>query len=157
MAWDWRSAYLEQAKSDYAMFILIRDQAPVCHSLHYLQMATEKLAKGFLTPPGGARYARTHDALIKFMRLSKTRPEFQAACRFNQSSQFSAYVDSLLSMAQQVENLSPEGEDHPNPEYPWEIKSVIVIPMEYNFKDLALDNPKMIKLLQFVDDCFKIA
>ncbi len=157
MAWDWRSSYLEQAKSDYAMFTMIRDQAPLCHSLHYLQMATEKLAKGFLTQPGGTRYARTHNALVKFMRVSKTRPEFQAACRFKQSRQFTAYVDSLLSIAQKVEDLSPEGEDHPNPEYPWEINGVIVIPSEYHFSDMAIENPKMIKLLQFVDDCFEIA
>ena len=157
MAWDWHSSYLEQAKSDYAVFTLIRDQVEVCHSLHYGQMATEKLAKGFLTRPGGGRYARTHDALVKFLRVARTRPEFQAACRFKQSSQFTAYVDSLLGVAQQVEDLSPEGEDHPNPEYPWEIKGAIVIPKEYHFREMALDNPKMMKLLQFIDDCFTVA
>ena len=49
MPWDWRSSYLEQAKSNYAMFSLIRSQASSCQSLHYLQMAKEKMAKGFLT------------------------------------------------------------------------------------------------------------
>ena len=145
MAWDWRTSYLEQAKSDYGVFTLLRNQASLCHSLHYLQMATEKLAKGFLTRPGGTRYGRTHDALVKFMRLSKTRPEFQAACRFTQSGQFTAYVDSLLNIAQQVEDLSPEGGDHPNPEYPWETNGVIVIPRDYHLQNLAMENPKMNK------------
>ena len=157
MAWDWRSSYLEQAKSDYAMSSLIRNQAALCHSLHYLQMATEKMAKGFLTRPGGTRYGRTHDAFVRFMRASKTRPEFQAASRFTRSSQFIAYVDSLLDIAQRIEDLSPDGEDHPNPEYPWETNGMIMIPLEYPFMELALDGPKMVKLLQFIDDCFTVA
>ena len=157
MAWDWRSSYLEQAKSDYAMFSLIRNQAPLCQSLHYLQMATEKMAKGFLTRPGGSRYGRTHDAFVRFMRAARTRPEFQAASGFTRSSQFIAYVDSLLDIAQRIEDLSPEGIDHPNPEYPWETNGMIVIPLEYPFAELTLDGPKMVKLLQFIDDCFAIA
>ena len=156
MAWDWRSSYLEQAKSDYAMFSLIRNQAPLCQSLHYLQMATEKMAKGFLTRPGGSRYGRTHDAFVRFMRASKARLEFQTASRFTRSSQFIAYVDSLLDIAQRIEDLSPDGEDHPNPEYPWETNGMIVIPLEYPFTELALDGPKIIKLLQFIDDCFTV-
>ena len=83
--WDWRSAYLEQAKSDFTMFQVIQD-APLCHRLHYLQMATEKLAKGFLTPPGGARYGKTHDAFVRFLRVAKGRPEFQAVSQFRSSN-----------------------------------------------------------------------
>ena len=157
MAWDWRSSYLEQAKSDHAMFSLIRNQAPLCQSLHYLQMATEKMAKGFLTRPHGPRYGRTHDAFVRFMRASKTRPEFQTASRFTRSSQFVAYVDSLLDIVQRIEDLSRDGEDHPSPEYPWEVNEVIVIPLEHPFTELALDGPKMVKLLQFTDDCFTVA
>ena len=157
MAWDWRSSYLEQAKSDYAMFSLIRNQAPLCQSLHYLQTATEKMAKGFLTQPGGSRYGRTHDAFVRFMRASKARLEFQTACRFTRPSQFIAYIDSLLDIVQRIEDLSPDGEDHPNPEYPWEMNGTIVIPLECPFTELALDGPKMIKLLQFIDDCFTVA
>ena len=156
MAWDWRSSYLEQAKSDYTMFKSI-DQAPLCHRLHYLQMTTEKLAKGFLTQPGGVRYGKTHDAFVKFMRVAKGRPEFQSAAGFEQSSRFVAFVEGLLGTAQEVENLSPDGGDHPNPEYPWEVGGTIYLPTEYPFPGLVLTNPKMIKLIQFVDDCLKIA
>lgn len=156
MAWDWRSSYLEQAKSDYKMFKSI-DQAPLCHSLHYLQMTTEKLAKGFLTQPGGGRYGKTHDAFVKFLRVAKGRPEFQAVAGFEQSNRFVAFVDSLLGIGQEIENLSPDGGDHPNPEYPWEAGGTIYLPTEYAFPGLVLTNPKMIKLIQFVDDCLKIA
>lgn len=155
---DWRTAYLTQAKSDYAMLLkLIREEAPLCHRLHYLQMTTEKMAKGFLTNKGGPRYAKTHDAFVKFVRLAGGRPEFLAASHFTQAGSFAAYVASLLDTAQNVENLSPDGGDHANPEYPWEEQGAILSPTQYAFNDLVLENPKMVKLLQFIADCFTLA
>jgi hypothetical protein len=155
---DWRTAYLEQAKSDYAMLLkLNREEAPLCHRLHYLQMTTEKLAKGFLTPHGGPRYAKTHDAFVSFVKLAGRRPDLRVASHFTNVSQFKAYVTSLLETAQKVEDLSPDGGDHPNPEYPWEEKGIILLPAEYPFTDLDLRSRKMIKLLQFIDDCFTVA
>jgi hypothetical protein len=46
----WREAFRQQALSDYAVFRHLTRVAdiPVCHRLHYLQMATEKLAKSLL-------------------------------------------------------------------------------------------------------------
>ncbi len=155
---DWRTAYLTQAKSDYAILLkLIREEAPLCHRLHYLQMTTEKMAKGFLTNKGGSRYAKTHDAFVKFVRLAGGRLEFRAASHFTQAGLFAAYVTSLLNTAQNVENLSPDGGDHPNPEYPWEVKGTILLPTEYAFSGLELESPKMVKLLEFIDDCFTLA
>jgi hypothetical protein len=88
---DWRTAYLTQAKSDYAMLLkLIREEAPLCHRLHYLQMTTEKMAKGFLTKKGGPRYAKTHDAFAKFVKIAGERPEFCAASHFTQVGSFRA-------------------------------------------------------------------
>ena len=155
---DWRTAYLTQAKSDYDMLLkLIREEAPLCHRLHYLQMTTEKMAKGFLTQRGGSRYPKTHDAFRRFVQITGGRPEFRAASHYKQAGPFSAYIMSLHNIAQKVENLSPEGGDHPNPEYPWEEKGTILLPTEYTFDDLALENPKMVKLLQFIADCFTLA
>jgi hypothetical protein len=56
-----------------------------------------------------------------------------------------------------VKNLSPDGGDHANPEYPWEEQGEILLPTQYAFSDLALENPKMVKLLQFIADCFTLA
>ena len=64
---------------------------------------------------------------------------------------------SLLDTAQNVENLSPDGGDHPNPEYPWEVKGIILLPTEYAFIGLELESPKMVKLLEFIADCFALA
>lgn len=155
---DWRTAYLTQAKSDYAMLLkLIREEAPLCHCLHYLQMTTEKMAKGFLTSRGGNRYPKTHDAFRRFVQIAGGRLEFRAASHFTQAGPFAAYITNLHDIAQKVENLSPEGSDHPNPEYPWEERGTILLPTEYAFDDLALENPKMVKLLQFIADCFTLA
>lgn len=54
MANDWRGAYFQQAKSDYSLLLLIKEinDVPLCQKLHYLQMTTEKMSKGFLTPVG---------------------------------------------------------------------------------------------------------
>lgn len=155
---DWRTAYLEQAKSDYTMLLkLNREAAPLCHQLHYLQMATEKMAKGFLTQTGGIRYPKTHNAFVIFVKLAARAPDFRAASRFKDRGQFSAYTTSLLEMARKVEDLSPDGGDHPNPEYPWEENGIILLPTEYAFDDLALENPKMVKLMKFIADCFTLA
>ena len=155
---DWRTAYLEQAKSDYAMLLkLNQEEAPLCHRLHYLQMTTEKMAKGFLTPRGGARYPKTHNALVAFLKLAEKRPDFRRASKFTSASQFTAYTASLFDIAQKVEDLSPDGGDHPNPEYPWESQGVIVLPSEYPFADLNTQSRKMVKLLEFIDDCFTLA
>ena len=62
-----------------------------------------------------------------------------------------------MMIAQQVEDLSPDGGDHPNPEYPWESDGLIVLPTEHPLAGLDMQCPKMIKLIQLVDDCLKIA
>lgn len=62
-----------------------------------------------------------------------------------------------MATEKRVEDLSPDGEDHPNPEYLWGTNGTIVIPLEYPFTDLTLDGPKMVKLLQFIEDCFAVA
>lgn len=105
MPHTWRTATLLQAQSDYEMFLRLQKSrdAPLCHRLHYLQMTTEKLAKAFLTPPGG-RYPNTHDAFVRFVRVVRGRQDYRAAFGFSQAAQYHAYLDSLLPLAQAIEN-----------------------------------------------------
>ena len=46
---EWAVAYHRQGRSDWQMFAELqgRHDVPACHSLHFLQMATEKLAKAY--------------------------------------------------------------------------------------------------------------
>jgi len=49
----WHDGYLEQARSDWGMYNRLQDSSgTTCHTLHYLQMTTEKLGKAFLLVHG---------------------------------------------------------------------------------------------------------
>jgi hypothetical protein len=163
MAIDWRSAYLQQSRSDYETLQLLRqNNVPQCQQLHYLQMLTEKLAKGFQTRPGGPRHPTTHEAFRKFIVVAKGRPELMQVCGFKGHEQYSAYIDSLKSVAKDIEDLAPVGgQDRPNPEYLWEQmiggKPFIISPVEHSFTNLDFSkNPKMRKMLLFIEKCFQI-
>ena len=140
--------------------LLKEDDVPECQRLHYLQMATEKLAKGFLTQPGGPRYPKVHDAFARFVKkFAKLNLNLQRACRFEGNpAAYARCLDGLGDLAQKVEDLSPEGGDHPNPEYPWEQNSLILSPLTHSSSDLDLreQSAKMVKLLNFIADCFNI-
>jgi hypothetical protein len=158
MAADWKSAYLKQGVSDYEIFLrLYGEKIPTCHKLHYLQMTAEKLAKGFLTLNGGPRYPNTHNAFKRFMIIARHSEEIMVAAGFTRKDQYQAYIGTLQHTAQRIEDLSPEGGDHPNPEYPWESAGVITVPMEYPFSDFNLKGKEMARLLQFIADCVAVA
>lgn len=164
MLLDWRTAYFQQATSDYEMLVklLAEENIPQCQRLHYLQMTTQKLAKGFLTPPGGPRYGKVHDAFAKFVKKAALlTPDLQRACGFEGSPAhvYANYLKGLRDLAQAVEDLSPEGGDHPNPEYPWKQNDLILSPLDHTFSglDLRQPSPKMDKLLKFIAKCFTIA
>ncbi len=95
------------------------------------------------------------------MRHAKGRPEIRRACGFSKKplSIFVAHIDGMLPLAQAVEDLSPEGDDHPNPEYPWEQGSVIVSPLSHPFADFDMrrQSRKMIQFLEFIEACFRVA
>lgn len=158
MAKDWRTAYFEQARSDYEMFqlLLAIERVAVCHRLHYLQMATEKLAKGFQTPAGGPQHEPTHKAFETFLRTAKGTPRIRQACRAKNVKQFAAYIDSLLPFASLIERLAPALTNGPNPEYPWEASGTAVTPAGYSFPELDLKGPQMVKMLTFLESCFSI-
>jgi hypothetical protein len=164
MPMDWRTAYLKQARSDYEMLQkLLKDgDVPTCQRLHYLQMTTEKLAKGFLTQPSGERPPKIHDAFLKFVtKTAQLNPSLQRACHFknSQSEGYKNYLNGLREIAKKIEDLSPEGGDHPNPEYPWEQDGNILLPLTYPYADLDLrqQSAKMDKMLKFIEACFRIA
>ena len=159
---DWRTAYLNQARWDFEMFRRLEkmNDVPPCYQLHYLQMATEKLAKGYLTLPGGGPYERTHDAFLKFMRVAKKLSEIRKMCGFSSSEKhksYNEYIDGLIPIAGQIENLSPEGDDHPNPEYPWvDARGNVISPLNHRFTGLDMTHPKMVKLVEFLNSLLQI-
>jgi hypothetical protein len=132
---------------------LNHDKAELCHQLHYLQMATEKMAKAFLTNPSAPqRPKRVHQALVKYIRAAKRMPQVKQACGIPDWSQFRSYLDGLLTVADAVEALAPVGAlDKPNPEYPWESGGVIICPKEYQYSYLEWRSPRMRKFVKFIE------
>ena len=57
----------QQAKSDHQVFQRLRSEGVAqCHSLHYLQMVTEKLAKAYFWRSGSPRRKVTPDSFNSF-------------------------------------------------------------------------------------------
>lgn len=161
MADSWRSAYFKQARADYDLFLILEktENIPLCHRLHYLQMMTEKLAKGFRTPKGGIEYAHTHEAFVPFLRIVKSRPEFIFLRGAMTKNQFDAYIVGLYPLAERIQRLAPDLATGPNPEYPWATQQSIVAPIEFSFPDINLNakDVRLNKLLTLIGICFEIA
>ena len=96
----WKNAFLRQARSDFRTFRdLQKGNAPLCHQAHYVQMATEKLAKAYLCPPDGEPPRPTHDALVKFLRVCIERPEIRRRLGFGDVTICRAHIRGLLPLA----------------------------------------------------------
>ena len=66
---SFQEVWWQQAKSDHEAFLLIRGQGIAqCHSLHYLQMVTEKIAKAYFWRSGTAP-PQKHTGFPTFLRF----------------------------------------------------------------------------------------
>ena len=148
---------MRQASSDYDIFRWMNENGrPLCHQLHYLQMATEKLAKGFLCDPGNKRPPQVHNVLTTFLRIARSKREFRQASQMAKS-QFTSFIDGLLPLANSVEKLAPAaGPDKPNAEYPWRAGESVISPLDYTYPLLNLKVPKMQKFRNFIRTCLNI-
>lgn len=157
MPQDWRTAYFRQARSDYeTLQLLEQSDASFCQRLHYLQMATEKLAKGFASAPGGSPPPKIHRGYVQFMQQIKRRSELQILCRCS-PQQVGPYIDGLLPFARLIEDLAPaNAHDGPNAEYPWATPDGVAAPADYAFSDLEFNVRGMLNMLKFLSRCFDI-
>lgn len=150
--YNWKEAYFEQAKSDCEMYrFLNKNKRPLCHRLHYLQMATEKLAKSYLCSSKG-NPPKTHYAFVYFLKFTKKRPDIREQFGYgNNYNAYASYIDSLINLAEKIEKLAPIGGnfDRINPEYPWKdnISGEIICPCTYYFSDFSRDELSKIQML----------
>jgi hypothetical protein len=124
---DAQKLWWEQAKSDHAVFVLLR-RAGVheCHVLHYLQMTAEKISKAYLWRSGTAP-PMSHVGLMPFLQalLSRGlgRKERQRIARvfdYMRPQDMAAWVKQVSPLAHQLQNLTPDlAQVGPNTEYPW--------------------------------------
>ena len=153
----WAEAYLEQARSDWQVWELIRQhELPNCHALHYLQMTCEKLGKAFLIAGGTIspqKAKASHHAFKSFLQVASRNPTLRNLFKMR-SVQLQAHIRQLLPLAESIERLAPAlSQDGPNVEYPWESPDRrIHTPVKYTFPALReLQRPAGTNLLKVVD------
>lgn len=127
--------FLVQAKSAYAVFtVLTADQTlHHCHALHYLQMATELLAKA--NAWRGGPVGRSHKAFVTFLRgLSSNTKAQQRLGYGGQNENWAHTIRKIIPIAEHLQKMAPAlAEDGPNPEYPWPPDAPTTAPAEYTF------------------------
>ena len=103
---------------------------PVCHGLHYLQMATEKLAKAyFQTLP------KKHLGLMKLLTALATNTKAVRALGFATLADLDAWVTSIAAVGDAVEKLAPACAGvGANPEYPWPPGAETTAPVDHSFQ-----------------------
>jgi hypothetical protein len=158
----WRSAFLQQARSDNAIRRLLnREKAAYSHQLHYLQMTAEKLAKGVMTPENSMDGPRvSHAALVRALQILRIRPDIRRQLQFASAAAFGSYIDSILPIAHRIERLAPNlaGKTRPNPEYPWKPRSnaEVFAPCDYAFADFRPSNVSIVRLVQLIESLLTI-
>lgn len=165
MSWTWRGAFFRQAREDFRMAHELRqawlkdsENTPDCHWIHYLQMATEKLARGYLAPVGGGKPKETHTGFVRFIQKAASRDRRLCSCLKLQKQDFPPYLRGLVPLADDVQNMAPAlARDAPNPEYPWpDPKKGVQVPCEYTFSlSSPRGGPSLEKLWKFLRVCFK--
>jgi hypothetical protein len=117
-----------------------------CHVLHYLQMATEKLAKAYrvrdTSAPleGDGGLLRRHVGLVKFIRALLLSPKMQEAYAWR-SSQLASFSKTAAALEGEIEKLAPAVDQATTPEnteYPWLADDSVVVPCEYTYPQLSL-------------------
>jgi hypothetical protein len=140
----YQELWWRQAKSEHDIFIMLRGQGvEQCHSLHYLQMATEKLAKAYFwrssTPP-----PKSHAGFVQFLRFLghirlRDRERVANLFTFKRFLDFQSWIRKAQPIAYDLERLAPDlSNDGPNPEYPWPHANPQHLPALYNFTVWAL-------------------
>jgi hypothetical protein len=122
---SYQELWWQQAKSDHEAFVLIRgSNVAQCHSLHYLQMVTEKIAKAYFwrsaSPP-----TKCHTGFVQYLRFlgqirSEHRDRIANVFLFKRFLDFQVWIRAALPFAYDLERLAPSlANNGPNPEYPW--------------------------------------
>lgn len=141
---DWARAYARQAGSDWELYTLLEEQqANLCHRVHYLQMASEKIAKAYRfrdTDTPVEQLLRHHVGFTKFfnqfLRSDRVLQMYQG-----KNAQHRELIKRCNALAREVEALAPAADRHnrpANPEYPWQHGLEVFIPHDHDFPNLKL-------------------
>ena len=130
--------FLAQSRSDFRMFRRLDNiEIEPCDPLHYLQMATEKLAKADYLRSGQSTRL-SHLGFVRFLRMFINRSgvaikRIAPLFHIRSVDGFLALIRSFLPLAHSLESLAPAiaGMAGPNPEYPWPSDAPTETPCDY--------------------------
>ena len=101
-------AFLQQARSDWKVYKELQKLSlDSCHNLYYLRVTTEKLGKAALLKSGSHTpdSIRTHKVFVKYLQQAHKNPRLCKSLNMKQT-QVKEYVDSILSLANSIQNLA---------------------------------------------------
>lgn len=132
-------AYAAQSQSDFRLYRDILQSVEECHSLHFLQMACEKIAKAYRlrdTPSFTEEDLYSHIALSGFIQNFLKAPQIVARYRGYDAKRrhLERYARGL---ARNIERLAPavDRERTPaNTEYPWVSGRNIYAPVNHHYR-----------------------
>jgi hypothetical protein len=135
----YQEMWWEQSRSDHKVLVMLRNNgAEPCQQLHYLQMATEKLAKAYFWRSGAAP-PKSHSGFVQFMRAlggvqQLRQAQIAGALEFNSFVALQVWIHAVLPLVYQLERLAPAmAQNGPNPEYPWPHDAPIECPVRHQF------------------------
>lgn len=146
------TAFHKQALSDWELYELLSRSQPSpakCHTLHYLQMACEKLGKAYrlLHPAADVDVIATrHVGFQQFVNEHLRSPAVMLKYK-GRLAQHKVICHELASIAREVEKLAPAVDRTfapENAEYPWERgdwatgTGQVLVPCMYSYPALSL-------------------
>ena len=148
-------AFLRQAASDFSIYERLEQQrqyVPLCHRLHYLQMATEKLAKAAALRGDPDADIYNHIAFTKpkfWQAIERQAPVIADGLGYSPAALRKSLV-AMRPLSHEIENLSPDVMNRrhgskgvtPNAEYPWEGRDsngalTWLAPADHDFPELS--------------------
>lgn len=158
----WQHAYARQAKADLAAYEVLRDSPnlPQCQSLHFLQMACEKLCKAYLcSQKVEPRFLQTSHGFIAD-NLPEIFKDRRRRLRLYPLNPRSTLLKQVKNLSREIELLAPTVDSQRCPdncEYPWEDGAGnVVVPAEHSFATLSLlpeaAGQELLKIIPFAID-----
>jgi hypothetical protein len=141
----WGSAFAVQSRSDWQAYdrLAAEPRIPICHELHYLQMACEKIAKAYRCRDTAANLEELlarHVGFSKFMGSFLASPCLKEAYK-GRDAQRREVAKLARALAREIEKLAPAIDRVASPEnaeYPWQSGENIVAPCQYDYPQLSL-------------------
>jgi hypothetical protein len=137
---------------------LAKQGHPVCHQLHFLQMAAEKISKAYFWRSGKAP-RKSHAGFAQFIRTlpsstqSVERERVAQVLGFSSYNAFKSWANRGLPIAYDLEKLAPAlAMDGVNTEYPWPSSSPANTPVDHDFAvgRLLAENSEGRQFLRFL-------